>query len=84
MLIRHRDRISEVVDIVKGTFCFNPKDARAGPPAAAPWELLSHSGRPPKASHSRPRPPEHFQPHSQFAVTAAREPLRAGFPGALA
>ena len=46
MLIRHRDRISEVVDIVKGTFCFNPKDARAGPPAAAPWELLSHSGRP--------------------------------------
>ena len=29
-------RISEVVDIVKGTFCFNPKDARARPPAALP------------------------------------------------
>jgi acetamidase/formamidase len=26
----------EVVDIVKGTFCFNPKDARAKPPAALP------------------------------------------------
>jgi len=29
-------RISEVVDIVKGTFCFNPKDTRARPPAALP------------------------------------------------
>src|SRR5262245_6976784 len=29
-------RISEVVDIVKGTFCFNPKDARARPPGALP------------------------------------------------
>ena len=29
-------RISEVVDIVKGTFCFNPKEARAKPPAALP------------------------------------------------
>src|SRR5260370_16262358 len=29
-------RICEVVDIVKGTFCFNPKDARARPPAALP------------------------------------------------
>jgi acetamidase/formamidase len=29
-------RISEVVDIVKGTFCFNPKDAKARPPAALP------------------------------------------------
>jgi acetamidase/formamidase len=29
-------RISEVVDIVKGTFCFNPKDARARPPATLP------------------------------------------------
>jgi acetamidase/formamidase len=29
-------RISEVVDIVKGTFCFNPKDARAKGPAALP------------------------------------------------
>ena len=62
MLIRHRDRISEVVDIVKGTFCFNPKDARAGPPAAAPWELLSHSGRPPRpatAGHGRPSTSNH-------------------------
>ena len=24
------------VDIVKGTFCFNPKDARAKPPATLP------------------------------------------------
>jgi acetamidase/formamidase len=29
-------RISEVVDIVKGTFCFNPKDVKARPPAALP------------------------------------------------
>jgi acetamidase/formamidase len=29
-------RISEVVDIVKGTFCFNPKEARAKPPAPLP------------------------------------------------
>ena len=29
-------RISEVVDIVKGTFCFNPKDVRARPPASLP------------------------------------------------
>ena len=29
-------RISEVVDIVKGTFCFNPKDATAKPPAPLP------------------------------------------------
>jgi acetamidase/formamidase len=29
-------RISEVVDIVKGTFCFNPKDTRTRPPAALP------------------------------------------------
>jgi len=29
-------RISEVVDIVKGTFCFNPKDARTRPPAPLP------------------------------------------------
>jgi acetamidase/formamidase len=29
-------RISEVVDIVKGTFCFNAKDGRARPPAPLP------------------------------------------------
>ena len=29
-------RISEVVDIVKGTFCFNPKDAKARLPAPLP------------------------------------------------
>jgi acetamidase/formamidase len=29
-------RISEVVDIVKGTFCFNPKDAKAKAPAPLP------------------------------------------------
>ena len=29
-------RISEVVDIVKGTFCFNPKDANAKSPAPLP------------------------------------------------
>src|SRR5207245_9203968 len=33
MMQRWDCRISEVVDIVKGTFCFNPKDARARPPA---------------------------------------------------
>jgi hypothetical protein len=31
----------------------------------------------PKASHSRPRPPGHFQPHSQ-PQSQPREPLRAG------
>jgi acetamidase/formamidase len=36
MMQRWDCRISEVVDIVKGTFCFNPKDARARPPAALP------------------------------------------------
>jgi acetamidase/formamidase len=36
MMQRWDCRISEVVDIVKGTFCFNPKDARAKPPAALP------------------------------------------------
>src|SRR5262249_12053155 len=29
-------RISEVVDIVKGTFCFNPKDVNAAAPAPLP------------------------------------------------
>ena len=28
-------RISEVVDIVKGTFCFNPKDAKGDSSRAA-------------------------------------------------
>src|SRR6266403_6049109 len=36
MMQRWDCRISEVVDIVKGTFCFNPKDARAMPPSALP------------------------------------------------
>ena len=36
MIQRWDCRVSEVVDIVKGTFCFNPKDARARPPAALP------------------------------------------------
>jgi acetamidase/formamidase len=36
MMQRWDCRISEVVDIVKGTFCFNPKDARAKPPAVLP------------------------------------------------
>jgi acetamidase/formamidase len=31
-------RVSEVVDIVKGTFCFNPKDASAPPPAPLPTQ----------------------------------------------
>ena len=36
MMQRWDCRVSEVVDIVKGTFCFNPKDARARPPLALP------------------------------------------------
>jgi acetamidase/formamidase len=36
MMQRWDCRISEVVDIVKGTFCFNPKDARAKAPATLP------------------------------------------------
>src|SRR5262249_36433708 len=31
-------RISEVVDIVKGTFCFNPKDVNAAAPAPLPTQ----------------------------------------------